>query len=58
MHELQLPVATEVHHFHRRGSQGTLWWIWRVPEEPVDTHNDLTMQLVHKVTRDIEVYQT
>ena len=58
VHEMQLPFAVELYHFHRGGNLGTLWWIWRAPEDPVNTRQDAGMKLIHQVTQDLKMYHT
>ena len=36
---------------------GTLWWIWKAPDEPADTRQDASMKLINKVTADVSIYQ-
>lgn len=58
VHELMLPFPIECYSYAYGNNLGTLWYIWRIPED-INLHDiGKSKHLIEKIERDVEVYHT
>ena len=58
VHELELPFPFEIYAYHQGGSLGTLWWMWRAPNDPLETDMTASVRRVQEINKAIPMYST
>ena len=58
VHELALPFSVECYSYAHGNNLGTLWYLWRVPENKSDQDLNQSKALIQRVEIGIDVYHT
>lgn len=58
IHSVKLPFAVELYHYDHGNFLGKLWWIWRVPEDPIDSDNNKATRIINGIIKSIPVFHT